>query len=263
MTDSSLIGQAAALLWDTWQSGQRLRGGLPEHLRPATRADGYAIQALLETRSASPVFGWKIAATSLAGQAHIGVDGPLAGRLLAERAHSDGAVLPLAHNLMRVAECEFAFRMGRTLMPRVATYTREEVLEAVASLHPAIEVPDSRFEAFERVGVAQLLADNACASEFLLGAPTLASWRGMDLVAHPVEARVNGGPPHLGKGANVLGDPAVALVWLVNELSSLGIALETGQVVITGTCVVPIPVAPGDEVKADFGELGRISVRFE
>lgn len=262
MTDSTSIRQASDVLWNAWQTGGRLRNGLPDALRPATRRDGYAIQALLEARSASPVFGWKIAATSTAGQAHIGVDGPLAGRLLAERAHSDGATLSLANNLMRVAECEFAFRMGRRLMPRVAAYTREEVLEAVASLHPAIEVPDSRFDGFERVGVAQLLADNACASEFLLGAPTLAAWRGMDLVNYPVEARVNGGPPHLGKGANVLGDPAVALVWLVNELSSLGIPLESGQVVTTGTCLIPIPVAPGDEVRADFGALGHMSVKF-
>ncbi|QEI04734.1 hydratase [Pigmentiphaga aceris] len=262
MTDSTTFRQASDLLWTTWQSGGRLSTGLSDALRPTSRKDGYAIQALLDARSASPIFGWKIAATSTAGQAHIGVDGPLAGRILAERVHPDGATLSLANNLMRVAECEFAFRMGRTLLPRVAAYTRGQVLEAVASLHPAIEVPDSRYEAFEKVGVAQLAADNACAHDFLLGAPTQASWRGLDLVNFTVEAVVNDGHRHIGKGENVLGDPVIALVWLANELSSLGIPLEAGQVVTTGTCVKPIPVSPGDEVKAAFGELGRISVRF-
>lgn len=262
MTDSTTFRQASDLLWQTWQTGGRLADGLPAALRPASREHGYAIQARLDARSASPIFGWKIAATSIAGQKHIGVDGPLAGRILAERVHPDGATLPLTNNLMRVAECEFAFRMGRTLLPRVGDYTRGEVLEAVASLHPAIEVPDSRYAAFEKVGMAQLAADNACAHDFLLGAPTLASWRGLDLVNFPVAARVNGGPPHRGTGANVLGDPVIALVWLVNELSSLGIALEAGQVVTTGTCVVPIPIKPGDDVQADFGEVGRMSVRF-
>ena len=80
---------AAAMLFDCWQSGQRL-AALPPDLRPRTRAEGYAIQAHLEERSTSPLFGWKIAATSRAGQAHIGVDGPLAGRLLAERVLTDG-----------------------------------------------------------------------------------------------------------------------------------------------------------------------------
>jgi 2-keto-4-pentenoate hydratase len=263
MTDSNNFSQTSDVLWKAWQSGERLKNGLPEVMRPANRQEGYAIQALLEKRSASPLYGWKIAATSTAGQKHIGVDGPLAGRLLAERVHASGATLSLEKNAMRVAECEFAFRMGRTLLPRVAPYARSEVLECVASLHPAIEVPDSRFEGFERVGEAQLLADNACASDFVLGAPTVAAWRGLDLISHTVEGRVNDGDVHVGKGENVLGDPAVALVWLVNELSSLGLPLEAGHVVTTGTCLVPIPIAPGDSVVADFGDLGKVSVRFE
>ncbi|HEY1312252.1 MAG TPA: hypothetical protein VGE92_00155, partial [Steroidobacteraceae bacterium] len=60
---------AGDLLWNCWQTGQTLANGLPEQLRPVTREDGYAIQALLEQRSAAPLYGWKIAATSQAGQA--------------------------------------------------------------------------------------------------------------------------------------------------------------------------------------------------
>ena len=60
----------------------------------------------------------------------------------------------------------------------------------------------------------------------------------------------------------MLGDPRVALAWLVNELSTLDIVLKAGQVVTTGTCMTPIPLAPGDKVEADFGALGRVAVRF-
>ncbi|WP_245235487.1 hypothetical protein [Mesorhizobium erdmanii] len=56
--------------------------------------------------------------------------------------------------------------------------------------------------------------------------------------------------------------PRIALTWLVNELSGLGIALQPGQVVITGTCVTPIAVEAGDEVVGDLGRFGRVSVRF-
>ena len=55
------------------------------------------------------------------------------------------------------------------LPPRAAPYTIEEVLAAVETLHPAIEVPDSRYEDFAKVGAAQLIADNACAHYFVLG----------------------------------------------------------------------------------------------
>ena len=66
-----------------------------------------------------------------------------------------------------------------------------------------------------------------------------------------------------GVGRNVLGDPRVALTWLVNELSGLGLPLEEGMVVSTGTCVKPLPLASGDHVIGDFGVLGRIEAQFE
>lgn len=235
---------------------------LPEPLRPATRAEGYAIQSWLGRRSAQPLFGWKIAATSAAGQEHIGVDGPVAGRLLAETVFADGATVPLGANRMRVAEAEFAFRIGRSLPPRAAPYTTAEVIEAVTALHVAIEVPDSRFTDFAKVGAAQLIADNACAHQFLLGPEAPAAWRGMDLAQHRVVGTAAGRLERDGCGANVLGDPRSALTWLANELSRHGITLAAGQVVTTGTCLVPLPIGAGDAVLADFGALGRVTARF-
>lgn len=263
MTDTT---QAAAdLLWDCWTQGRRI-ATLPGTLVPHTRADGYAVQQRLAARSASPLFGWKIAATSKAGQAHINVDGPLAGRLLQERVVADGGDVLIGRNHMRVAEAEFAFRMGTDLPPRPVPYTTAEVLEAVATLHPAIEIPDSRFDDFTIVGAPQLIADNACAHYFILGPAATADWRSIDLAAHHAIGKVvhhNGKWIHRqGLGANVLGDPRDALAWLVNELSSLGITLQAGETVTTGTCLVPLPIAPGDEIDADFGVLGRVSARI-
>jgi 2-keto-4-pentenoate hydratase len=252
---------AHELLFRTWLAGDVI-DELPKAVRPRTRAEGYAVQALLEGRSAKPLYGWKIAATSTAGQRHINVDGPLAGRLLAERAFASGATLLFGANRMRVAEPEFAFRMGRTLPPRDAPYAVEEVLAAVASLHPAIEIPDSRYTVFTKVGAAQLIADNACAHEFVLGAPAAVDWRSLDLVSHRVVGRVGERIERDGRGANVLEDPRLALAWLANELSGLGIPLAEGQVVTTGTCMVPLEIGPGDHVSADFGVLGSVEVRL-
>jgi 2-keto-4-pentenoate hydratase len=250
---------ASELLYRNWQDQTRI-DALPEDLRPATRAEGYRVQACIEEHTNKPLFGWKIAATSTAGQAHINVDGPLAGRLLAERVIDDGGACPFGNNLMKVAEMEFAFRMAKDLPPRPAPYTREDVLEAVASLHPAIEIPDSRYHDFTLVGAAQLIADNACAHRFVLGPAAAADWRGIDLSAHPVRALKNGVPAGEGSGANVLGDPRLALAWLVNELSAHGLTLKAGEVVTTGTCVKPVDIAPGDRVLGEFGSLGRVSL---
>ena len=208
------------------------------------------------------LFGWKIAATSAAGQKHINVAGPMAGRILSETVIADGGTASMAGNEMAVAEPEFAFRMRIDLPPRAAAYSVEEVLVAVDTLHPAIEIPDSRFADFVSAGEAQLIADNACAHLFMLGPAATFPWRERDLAAHAVAADVEGKSHHEGHGRNALGDPRVALAWLVNELSELGITLEAGEVVTTGTCVVPIGVVPGDRVNASFGDLGTLSVRF-
>jgi 2-keto-4-pentenoate hydratase len=70
------------------------------------------------------------------------------------------------------------------------------------------------------------------------------------------------GKTYVGHGKNVLGDPRVALAWLVNELRELGITLRAGEVVTTGTCHPPLPIQAGDFCAVDFGVLGKVSVGF-
>ncbi len=252
--------EAAAHLYPLWQHKTRCLN-LPEAIRPRDRIEGYRVQQAFAERHGVSVAGWKIAATSIEGQKHIGVDGPLAGRLFADRVLADGANVSLTNNLMRVAEIEFAFCFGERLAPRAAGYTTPEVLDAISTMHPSIEIPDSRFEDFVTAGAPKLIADLACANLFILG-PGQSDWRDFDYLDSAIEIKQNDVAVDPGFGRNVLGDPRVALTWLVNELSRLGIACEPDQFVTTGTCRVPITVHPEDRINADFGVLGRVSCSF-
>lgn len=254
--------EAARLLDGLWREG-RQADHLPQALRPASRAEGYAVQARLEACSAHPPAGWKIAATSVAGQRHINVSGPLAGRIFTERLLKPGATVSLKGNNMRVAELEFGFRLGRDLPPRAGGYSPAEVEEAVEALVPSVEIPASRYTDFCAVGEAALIADNSCAAHFVWGEDfDPADWRGRDLSAAEVEARVDGKPPVRGIGRNVLGDPWIGLNWLVNECSAHGMGLMRGQVISTGTCLVPVAVSEGDRLTADFGMGRQIALTF-
>jgi 2-keto-4-pentenoate hydratase len=261
MLDKSQIEAASRTLRDHWRNGTKLAALEPSH-RPRDRSEAYAIQAALENHSAGNLFGWKIAATSEAGQKHINVDGPMAGRILPQTVLPDGGTASMAGNEMRVAEPEFAFRMAKDLPPRSSPYSVQQVVDAVANLHPAIEIPDSRFADFVSAGAAQIIADNACAHLFVLGAPATANWRSLDLVEEKPVITLRG-RQFIGHGKNVLGDPRIALTWLANELGQLGVTLRAGQIVTTGTCHPPLPIQSGDLFEADFGAIGRVSVRFE
>ena len=258
MLDRDQIAAASRVLRGHWRAGTKL-GDLETSMRPRDRLEGYAIQAELEHTSGAKLFGWKIAATSDAGQKHINVAGPMAGRILAETVIADGGMASMAGNEMRVAEPEFAFRMGADLPPRPRPYTVSEVLDAVDTLHPAIEIPDSRFADFVNAGEAQLIADNACAHLFVLGATAKTNWRALDLVEERPLITMRG-RQYIGHGRNVLGDPRIALAWLANELRGLGITLRAGEVVTTGTCHPPLPIQSGDLVAADFRAIGKVSV---
>lgn len=251
---------ACDFLYQHWLRGTRV-DALPQPFLPRDRAEAYEVQACIEAYTKVPLYGWKIAATSVAGQRHIGVDGPLAGRILAERVIENGGSCALGANLMKVAEMEFAFRMARDLPPRAQHYSQEEVLSHVGSLHPAIEIPDSRYNHFESVGLASLVADNACAHRFLLG-EAVADWRGLDLAKHQVRAYRNGALAEEGVGSNVLGDPRFALTWLANELSRHGLTLKAGEVVTTGTCVKPVVIEANQRIEGDFGSCGRVAIEI-
>ena len=83
MLDKNQIAAASRTLQDHWRAGTKL-ASLDASQRPRDRAEGYAIQAAIESTGRN-LFGWKIAATSEAGQKHINVDGPMAGRILPRR----------------------------------------------------------------------------------------------------------------------------------------------------------------------------------
>jgi 2-keto-4-pentenoate hydratase len=260
MLDRNAIAAASKTLRDHWRAGTKL-SSLDETMRPRDRIEAYAIQAGLEKYSSDSLFGWKIAATSEAGQKHINVAGPMAGRILAETVIPDGGTASMAGNEMRVAEPEFAFRMRVDLPARATPYTVQQVLDAVDTLHPAIEIPDSRFADFVSAGEAQLIADNACAHLFVLGPATIADWRSMNLVEERPVTTMRG-QQFVGHGRNVLGDPLIALTWLANELRQLGVTLKAGRIVTTGTCHPPLPIQSGDFCAVDFGALGKVSVGF-
>jgi 2-keto-4-pentenoate hydratase len=160
---------------------------------------------------------------------------------------------------MASAEPEIAFRLATDLPAGGRPHTRDSVLGAVASVHPAIEIPDSRFRDAAAVGEAQLVADVACAAYVVLGEP-MTNWALTDLQSRHVQLLRNGDVVSTGSGANALGDPCEALLWLVNEVNRHGSDLHAGDIVITGAAAPPQPIQVGDTVTAIVEGAAPLSV---
>ncbi len=250
--------QAAATLWALWQAGETVNS-LPAHCKPETETEGRNAQLFYPELSGDHIGGWKIAATSAGGQKHIGVTAPLEGPYLKSHIHQDGAVLSMAGNHMAVAEAEFAFYFDHGLDCRTEPYSTEEVLNAITSLHPSLEFPDSRLSDFANAGIETLLADCACCRDWVVGAATSVDWQRADLASAPTKLIINNEIVTEGTGRDALGGPLTALTWVINQLSTRKIAIEAGQYVTTGVCGLPKPIRAGDQVTCDLGEFGSVS----
>ena len=95
-----------------------------------------------------------------------------------------------------------------------------------------------------------------------VGKRSESDWRAIDLAAQPVSLSLNGVRAGEGYGANVLGDPRIALTWLANEVAVRANGLQAGQIVTTGTCIQPTEIAPDTRVLGDFGPLGTVEATF-
>ena len=253
--------KAAALLVAARRNRAPL-DALPEDLRPPGAAAAYAVQnAHVAALGARPV-GWKVGATNAAAQAMLDWPEPFYGRLFATAMYESPATVDRSAFFRPGVEVEFAFRLARDLPASGAPWDREGVAAAVATVHPAIEIVDSRFSGGLRAGGLALIADNGAHGAFVSG-PGAAEWRERDLAALRTELRMNGEPVSEGSGVNVLGHPLEPLAWLANTRAAHGDGLAAGDMVTTGsTCAALGFPGAGDEVEARFASLGTVSVRF-
>jgi 2-keto-4-pentenoate hydratase len=235
---------------------------LPEDCRPATPAEGYAIQAAMAAARGGTLAGFKIGATSRMAQTLLATEEPFHGCLFADGVHDSPATLSAGCYNFRLIEPEFAFRLGADLPARATPYGRDELAEAVASLHPAFEVVTSAYgEAWIGAGLAQLIADNGVHACLVLG-PATEVWRDLDLASHEVVFESGGAEVGRGQGANALGHPLDALAWLADRGVLDGRGLKAGDLVTTGL-VTPFAYAEaGAALRADYGPLGAVELAF-
>ena len=201
--------------------------------------------------------GWKVGLTSEVMQRQFGVSEPCFGNILDDGVFHSGAELPFDGLIGPAVEHELCFEMAADLVgPGV---TDQAARAAVASVRPAIEVPETRGDFTRQLALA--FADNTQQKAIVLGAPhALADAGGLREAA--VAVTVNGAAAAEGRGEAVLGDPIRSLTWIANRLAGFGQRISAGQLVMAGSLTRQLRVAKGDRVTADYGALGKVTVAF-
>ena len=211
---------------------------LADDQRPATEADGYAVQSRLaswfQSNGQGDVAGYKIGATTAAMQDYLGVSGPAYGRIMEKNARPSPASMPGNRRCKSGVECELAVRMGTDVPAKVTSWTRHDLLGYIGAVMPAIEVVENRYGDFRTRGIGVLVADDFFHKSCVLGEPAL-DWRDLDLGAVEGRLLVDGAEAETGRGSDVLGHPLEAVVWLANILAAQGRILEAGAIVLTGS----------------------------
>lgn len=238
---------------------------LPVMLRPLDLTTAYKVQdalvaQLLQTRGGQRI-GYKIACTNEIAQRQLHINAPLYGQLLSHSTYTSPAKLDPNDFTLRIIEVEFGFQMGQDVPPAVTPYTNASIAPFVAVALPGIEIVDHRFVDWAQVGAPSVAADNAIHGAWIHG-QAYAGWRDLDLANHVATLTVNGIVQRRGQGSAVLGHPLNVVAWLANELPQHGKQLKAGDYITTGVISEVYLAQPGDQLQADFGILGSVSLAF-
>jgi 2-keto-4-pentenoate hydratase len=161
----------------------------------------------------------------------------------------------------RGLEAEIAFRLGADLPPRDTPYTRDEVVAAIASMHPVIEVLETAFIDPSQATKLSTTADMAMHGGLVYG-EAVPNWQSIDFTKESVTLAVDGAIRVDRTGSNTAGDLMRLLPYLANEGTSRTGGLKRGDWITTGSWTGNTLATAGSAVEARFSTAGIVFLRF-
>ncbi len=212
--------------------------------------------------------GYKVALGSPASQQLFALSAPVVGAFFDGELMPQGQVLSVAAGRKLAFEADLLVEIGSEAINQARSI--EQVAQSVSTLYAFIEVPDLMVPLAPTSGPA-FIATNAAARYGIYGDsiearddPAFITALGAMQVS--IE---DAGGKQLGSasGAQLMGHPYQALLFLVEALAGQGMQLRVGDLVSLGAFGPPVPVALGDERVVRYRGLGdtgelRVEARF-
>ena len=258
MLSEQQIDDAAILLVEARKSISII-DSIPQEIRPQSLKDAYAIQDRVIELLDSETCGWFGACTNETIQEILNLSEPYYAYLLKDHIYQSPTILDTKKYPPIVFECEFGFIVDRDFLAEGYPYSRESIEASIIRVCPVIEIVAGHLKDWPNQDVFSVIADNGTDGALIVGEGTT-DWRNIDLVNTTVTLSINDKLERQGTGANVLGDPLAAFVWLVNAVTRDGKTITAGHIQNTGTATDIIWAKPGDVAKAEYGLVGRIDL---
>lgn len=256
------VERLAETLAEAWKSGRTVPLP-PLEEAPSSRAEAYAVQDRMAELIGGRVVGWKVGATVKAVQMFEGHDGPLPGRIFADRLFESPAEVPARLITGLKIEAEFAFRLTQDVGPGEAPFSEEGIADRLV-FHPALELAGSRYAPGTGNRAARTfdgIADNGSSGAVVIG-PAVEEWRGLDFSTMAIETTIDDSPPIQVYTGAYRRDPVAITAETLNDLAARGIGLKAGDVILTGSLTLPTLLRAGQTVSARFGDCGTLSLRM-
>lgn len=202
--------------------------------------------------------GRKVGLTAKAVQTQLGVDQPDFGILYADLCVGDGEEVAMSRVMQPKVEAEVALVLERDLTMEKPTVA--EVISATAYALPAIEIVCSRIANWD-IGIQDTIADNASLGLYVLGGPKR-KLAGLDLRLCGMVMESEGEQISVGAGLACLGNPLNAATWLAGKMVEIGMPMQAGDTIMTGSLGPMAPVNPGSVVEARISGLGSVRAVF-
>jgi len=231
-------------------------------LDPKIDLDGaYRVQQLLvngRLAAGDSVAGYKAGLTGSLARWWFSIEDPVFGVILEGGLRRSGDVLAVPKGRHMLLETEIAFVAGARIDTPVEDVAALKPL--IRGVVPVIEAPSGGFPENQarKLTVPDIVANNVSAHVLIVGAER--SPEGLNLKKLRATLSRDGKQVSKGTGADAMGDPWTAALWLVNIAVKQGRVIELGHYLSTGVLGKRVETQPGSYV-ADFAALG--TVEFE
>ncbi len=232
-----------------------------------TIEDAYAIQKVwvnLKIAEGRSVIGHKIGLTSRAMQQSSQITEPDYGTLLNDMLFQDGGEIPTDQFIVPRIEVELAFILAKPL--KGPNCTIFDVYNATDYVIPALELIDARSQSIDPDSgkprkIFDTISDNAANAGIILGGRPVKP-NEVDLRQVHAAMYRNGVVEETGVAVGVLNHPANGVAWLANKLAKFDVALQPGEIILSGSFTRPVAARQGDTFHVEYGDLGSVSCHF-